>query len=70
MLFITQWLKISSWRLRFQHDIQQMIPDTLTLNEMGRSTFNLILSFCFVGDIGYDPHDFSKTLESDSEISN
>ena len=44
---------------RFQHDIQQMIPNTLTLNEMGRSTFNLILSFCFVGDIGYDPQDFS-----------
>ncbi|HEY9646963.1 MAG TPA: hypothetical protein V6C88_11365 [Chroococcidiopsis sp.] len=44
---------------RFQHDIQQMIPAGLSLETLGRSPFNLILSFCFVGDIGYDPNDFA-----------
>lgn len=50
------------WK-RFQHDIQQMLPPYLSLAELGRSTFNLILSFCFVGDIGYDPNDFSATAK-------
>jgi WD40 repeat protein/predicted KAP-like P-loop ATPase len=33
----------------------EMLDDCLSLD---RQTFNLALSFCFVGDIGYDPDDY------------
>ncbi|MBD3883918.1 hypothetical protein IFO70_19360 [Phormidium tenue FACHB-886] len=51
------------WR-KFRADINQMLRDPekppnqsiqLTLD---RSTFDLMLSFCFMGDIGYDPDDY------------
>ncbi|NJN72288.1 MAG: hypothetical protein HC799_05450 [Limnothrix sp. RL_2_0] len=46
------------WR-KFKSDIQQMInPNPFTLK---KDDFYLALSFCFVGDIGYDPDDFSKS---------
>jgi hypothetical protein len=35
-------------------------PIVLNLN---RQTFELMLSFCFVGDIGYDPDDYSSEFE-------
>lgn len=44
------------WR-KFKSDIQRMInPNPFTLS---KTDFYLALSFCFVGDIGYDPDDFS-----------
>ncbi|MGB2925775.1 MAG: P-loop NTPase fold protein [Limnothrix sp.] len=45
------------WR-KFHSDILRMIiPASFTLE---KADFDLALSFCFVGDIGYDPDDFSK----------
>jgi hypothetical protein len=44
------------WR-KFASDIKRMIsPNPFTLD---KSNFQLALAFCFVGDIGYDPDDFS-----------
>jgi hypothetical protein len=54
------------WR-KFTIDITGMLknpnnpedqPTKLTIN---RSTFDLLLSFCFVGDIGYDPDDYQTS---------
>ena len=60
------------WR-KFEHDLCQMLkpatkPDpsteisTIEANNdsfsLDRETFHLALSFCFVGDIGYDPDDY------------
>ena len=42
------------WR-KFKKDIHRMLDDRITVD---RDTFNLTHSFCFVGDIGYDPQDF------------
>ncbi len=36
--------------------------DDFTLD---RETFNLALSFCFVGDIGYDPDDYHLDSKPD-----
>jgi ABC-type dipeptide/oligopeptide/nickel transport system ATPase component len=43
-------------RDKFQSDVEQLIPD-ISLKELSLENFRLILSFCFVGDIGYDPDD-------------
>jgi len=51
------------WR-RFTGDIQRMVqdpersPDEPIELAIDRKTFDLMLSFCFVGDIGYDPNDY------------
>lgn len=42
---------------RLRHDVKTMELGALTLKEFGEATFNLVRSFCFVGDIGYDPND-------------
>ncbi len=50
------------WR-RFTSDIRRMLRDPMQSKDSGvelrldRQTFELMLSFCFVGDIGYDPDD-------------
>ncbi len=44
------------WR-KFTSDIQQMLKSSKTVT-IDRKTFDLMLSFCFVGDIGYDPDDY------------
>jgi predicted KAP-like P-loop ATPase len=56
------------WR-KFEADIQRMLKDPehpkeqpVELN-IDRQTFELMLSFCFVGDIGYDPDDYSADVE-------
>ncbi|MEA5619091.1 P-loop NTPase fold protein [Cronbergia sp. UHCC 0137] len=38
---------------KFEYDFKQMQPNKAFILE--QRTFNLIISFCFVGDIGYDP---------------
>ncbi len=53
---------IREWS-KFCHDVRKLIPADLTLNGMGIRTFHLLLSFCFVGDPGYDPDDFVATDE-------
>jgi hypothetical protein len=35
--------------------MSERLDDSLSID---RETFNLVLSFCFVGDIGYDPDDY------------
>jgi predicted KAP-like P-loop ATPase len=53
-------------RKKFSHDVQRIIePLKLTLKDIGEENFNLALSFCFVGDIGYDPEDY-RTEDRDS----
>jgi len=34
-----------------------LLPENLSFDTIGLLSFNLIRSFCFVGDIGYDPQD-------------
>jgi hypothetical protein len=52
------------WR-KFNSDIKRMLeqdeanPSKLTID---RDVFDLMLSFCFVGDIGYDPDDFESKV--------
>ncbi|MEO1522216.1 MAG: P-loop NTPase fold protein, partial [Cyanobacteria bacterium J06633_2] len=67
------------WR-RFEGDIARMFEpnrqplrgkkaiDTVLLNDItiSRAIFNLALSFCFVGDIGYDSSDISPIVTSPS----
>jgi hypothetical protein len=49
---------------RFTTDITRMVqdpkqaPDPDVCLDLDRRTFELILSFCFVGDLGYDPDDY------------
>ncbi|MEM6252746.1 MAG: P-loop NTPase fold protein [Cyanobacteria bacterium P01_D01_bin.156] len=47
------------WR-RFEGDITRILGERF---EIDRDTFHLALSFCFVGDIGYDPTDTPATTE-------
>jgi len=42
------------WK-KFKNDFRKMPPETGFVFE--KRTFNLAVSFCFVGDIGYDPDD-------------
>jgi hypothetical protein len=50
------------WK-RFIFDIECMLKDTNQSSDhpvilkLDRRTFSLMLSFCFVGDLGYDPDD-------------
>ena len=52
------------WR-KFTSDIKRMLepdedhPKKLTIH---REIFDLMLSFCFVGDIGYDPDDIETKI--------
>ena len=52
------------WR-KFTSDIKRMLeqdeanPSKRTID---RDVFDLMLSFCFVGDIGYDPDDFESKI--------
>jgi WD40 repeat protein len=56
------------WR-KFEADIQRMLKGPTHPKEqpvelnIDRQTFELMLSFCFVGDIGYDPDDYSADVE-------
>ncbi|MGF2036494.1 MAG: P-loop NTPase fold protein [Nostoc sp. CmiVER01] len=53
---------------RFRDDMNiLLIPVNLTLNQSVLETFNIIRSFCFIGDIGYDPRDFISTAASNHE---
>ncbi|OKH19579.1 P-loop NTPase fold protein [[Limnothrix rosea] IAM M-220] len=45
------------WR-KFTADISRMMPTNPFI--LSKDDFELALSFCFVGDIGYDPDDFSQ----------
>ncbi|OYQ61808.1 hypothetical protein B9G53_25545 [Pseudanabaena sp. SR411] len=50
------------WR-KFTSDIKRMLEhdaDHPTKLKIDREIFDLMLSFCFVGDIGYDPDDFES----------
>ncbi|WP_271254606.1 P-loop NTPase fold protein [Pseudanabaena sp. Chao 1811] len=52
------------WR-KFTSDIKRMLePDQAqpTKLKIDREIFGLMLSFCFVGDIGYDPDDFESKV--------
>ncbi len=51
VVFPWEWER--EWE-RFMNDVEKLIPDTLVLRELESGTFNLIRSFSFVGDIGYD----------------
>jgi WD40 repeat protein len=58
------------WR-KFTSDIQRMLKDPTQPKEkpvglnLDRQTFELMLSFCFVGDIGYDPDDYSPEFSQE-----
>ncbi|MEM9214850.1 MAG: P-loop NTPase fold protein [Cyanobacteria bacterium P01_F01_bin.150] len=44
---------------KFENDVNTLIePINLRLLDLGVVNFNLAISFCFVGDIGYDPEDY------------
>lgn len=43
---------------RLLHDVKHLKLNSLTLQHLDEETFNMVRSFCFVGDIGYDPNDF------------
>ncbi|WP_299485191.1 P-loop NTPase fold protein [Acaryochloris sp. IP29b_bin.137] len=47
---------------KFFHDVDRIIKDPLNLPliEISEENFYLVLSFCFVGDIGYDPEDYQS----------
>ncbi|BBC22524.1 P-loop NTPase fold protein [Pseudanabaena sp. ABRG5-3] len=52
------------WR-KFTSDIKRMLEhdqDCPTKLKIDREIFDLMLSFCFVGDIGYDPDDFESKV--------
>jgi WD40 repeat protein/predicted KAP-like P-loop ATPase len=52
------------WR-KFTSDIKRMLEhdeDHPTKLKIDREIFDLMLSFCFVGDIGYDPDDFESKV--------
>lgn len=52
------------WR-KFTSDIKLMLEpdqDHPTKLKIDRKIFDLMLSFCFVGDIGYDPDDFESKV--------
>ena len=49
------------WR-RFKSDLQRMLPAQFPKFSISRRAFELTLSFCFVGDIGYDPDDYPGWL--------
>jgi len=71
------------WR-RFESDIKRMLPDPQlpesqpdkgqlderTIPSIDRPTFDLMLSFCFVGDIGYDPDDYQADSQPNSVSKN
>ncbi len=53
---------------RFRDDVNTLlIPVNLTLDQSVLETFNIMRSFCFIGDIGYDPRDFISTAASNHE---
>ncbi|MBX3056688.1 MAG: hypothetical protein KF770_09475 [Anaerolineae bacterium] len=51
---------------------QQLVADTAVLmpdipvSQIDLKTFNLVRSFCFVGDIGYDPGEMMATLSAEA----
>ncbi len=54
------------WK-KFCHDVKQLIPADLTLEGIELRNFHLLLSFSFVGDLGYDPDDFRPTIDKSDE---
>ena len=55
---------LREWR-KFINDIKRMLEhdeDQPTKLKIYREIFDLMLSFCFVGDIGYDPDDFESKI--------
>ncbi|HLP91642.1 MAG TPA: P-loop NTPase fold protein [Nostocaceae cyanobacterium] len=54
---------------KFEHDVKKMLQsivgdESITLN---KETFSLMLSFCFIGDIGYDPDDFRAEFSTNGK---
>ncbi|WP_019501668.1 P-loop NTPase fold protein [Pseudanabaena sp. PCC 6802] len=47
------------WR-RLRHDAKIMGFGELRFQKLNVEIFNLVRSFCFIGDIGYDPDDFAQ----------
>ncbi|MDF5708658.1 MAG: P-loop NTPase fold protein [Nostoc sp. S4] len=53
---------------RFCDDVNTLlIPVNLMLDQSVLETFNIMRSFCFICDIGYDPRDFISTAASHHE---
>ena len=53
---------------KFENDVETLIsPLKLTLSELKEENFHLALSFCFVGDIGYDPEDYQDSINQDTQ---
>lgn len=53
---------------RFRDDVNTLlIPVNLMLDQSVLETFNIMRSFCFIGDIGYDPRDFLSTAASNHQ---
>ena len=47
---------------RLLDDLKALMPPSLTLGQMGLDEFELVRSFSFVGDIGYEPGDYAARL--------
>ena len=43
---------------KFLNDVKKLIPSNIELEKLKQENFSIMFSFCFVGDIGYDPNDF------------
>ena len=51
---------VQEWR-QLEADTAVLMPD-IPVSQIDLKTFNLVRSFCFVGDIGYDPGEMMATL--------
>ena len=53
---------------RFRDHVNTLlIAVNLMLDQSVLETFNIMSSFCFIGDIGYDPRDFISTAASNHQ---
>lgn len=53
---------VQEWR-QLEADTAVLMPD-MPISQIDLKTFNLVRSFCFVGDIGYDPGELMAALSS------
>ena len=51
---------VQEWR-QLETDTAVLMPD-MPISQIDLKTFNLVRSFCFVGDIGYDPGELMAAL--------
>jgi predicted KAP-like P-loop ATPase len=49
---------------RLRNDVEALQLSDIRLDQLGAETFSMVRSFCFVGDIGYDPEDFVSSKVS------